>query len=153
MRVDSPSQSQSAFKPGLYAAPLPGEALRIGHSGPAVLELQQKLNALGAKPPLATDGKLGPKTQAAMKALLGTKPTPPAKPVDGFQPGKPAIPSPSTIPAPAASGVGLEKLPPRDPNAVTGSHPAAWWPGTVRQLDRPRPCALQVTSFFSTSGK
>lgn len=112
MRVDSPSQS--AFKPTPYAAPLPGESLRLGHSGPQVVELQKKLNALGARPPLVTDGLLGPKTDTAMKALLAKKP--PA-PVDRFQP---APPSPAR-PPPAAGGVGLEKLPPRDPNALTGS--------------------------------
>ncbi|MBS1150832.1 MAG: uncharacterized protein H6Q89_2530 [Myxococcaceae bacterium] len=129
MRVDSPSQSQSAYKPGSYAPPLKGEALRLGHSGPLVVELQQKLNSLGAKPPLATDGLLGPRTDAAMKALLGARPAAPAKPVDQFQPApspaRPAAPAPVATPAaatpPAATGVGLEQLPPRDPNAVTGS--------------------------------
>jgi|GEM_PF-2697003 len=49
---------------------------RTKGSGPAVVELQEKLNAMEAKPRLATDGQLGPKTQAAMKALMGETPAP-----------------------------------------------------------------------------
>jgi hypothetical protein len=41
--------------------------LRRGDRGPAVLELQHKLNAAGAHPPLPTDGEFGPKTQKAVK--------------------------------------------------------------------------------------
>jgi peptidoglycan hydrolase-like protein with peptidoglycan-binding domain len=39
-----------------------------GMGGPEVMDLQRKLNAMGAKPPLAVDGKFGPKTEAALKA-------------------------------------------------------------------------------------
>lgn len=98
MRVQS--SAASSFVPGQYAEPLPGEELRIGHSGPQVVALQQKLNAMGAKPPLVVDGKLGPKTNAAMQLLLNAKPaantpadqfsTPPATP-----PG-PALQTPAT---------------------------------------------------------
>lgn len=128
MRVSTPPPSQSQFKPGQYADPLPGEALRLGHSGPAVLELQKKLNAMGAKPPLVADGKLGPKTEAAMKLLEGSAPAAPAPgaapasaPVDQFQPaappsqpGSPSMPALQTPPpiettpvtaAPSSSGV------------------------------------------------
>ncbi|HEX5201339.1 MAG TPA: peptidoglycan-binding domain-containing protein, partial [Actinoplanes sp.] len=38
-------------------------------SGPAVHELQQKLNRAGAAPPLKDDGVFGPKTQAALQAF------------------------------------------------------------------------------------
>ena len=40
--------------------------LRYGSRGPAVMDLQQKLNALGARPALAVDGKFGPKTRRAV---------------------------------------------------------------------------------------
>lgn len=74
MRVQS--SPPPSFVAGQYAEPLPGEELRIGHSGPQVVELQKKLNAMGAKPPLVVDGKLGPKTNAAMQLLQ--KPAAPA---------------------------------------------------------------------------
>jgi peptidoglycan hydrolase-like protein with peptidoglycan-binding domain len=84
-----------------------------------VLELQQQLNALGAKPPLALDGKLGPKTEAAMKALLGANPPPsassaPPAATDDFQTPAPAPMPPLTTqvaqttpvtPAPSSGGV------------------------------------------------
>jgi hypothetical protein len=41
--------------------------LRRGHTGPQVLELQKRLNAEGANPPLVEDGRLGPKTEAALR--------------------------------------------------------------------------------------
>jgi peptidoglycan hydrolase-like protein with peptidoglycan-binding domain len=40
-----------------------------GMGGPQVMELQRMLNAQGANPPLAVDGKFGPKTEAALKAF------------------------------------------------------------------------------------
>lgn len=70
--TSQPPASPSAAPTGRYAPPAPGEVLRIGHSGPAVAELQEKLNAMGATPPLAVDGKLGPLTQASMQTLLGS---------------------------------------------------------------------------------
>ncbi len=44
-----------------------GQPLSRGQSGPAVLDLQRKLNAAGMKPPLAEDGLMGPKTEAAVR--------------------------------------------------------------------------------------
>jgi len=41
--------------------------LRRGQQGESVAELQTRLNASGAKPPLDTDGKFGPKTQDALR--------------------------------------------------------------------------------------
>lgn len=109
MRVENSSPSTS-FRPGQYAEPLPGEALRIGHSGPQVIELQKKLNALGAKPPLVVDGKLGPKTSAAMQAV---QPGPvEGRPTDQFQrptppSGGPALQTPAPVdaatPAPSSN--------------------------------------------------
>ncbi len=103
MRVDNPSQTPSSLKPGQYAEPMPGEALRIGHSGPQVAELQQKLNAAGCKPPLVVDGKLGPKTFAAMQKPASV----PAAPTDQFQsptpPSGPSLqPASQTTPVTAA---------------------------------------------------
>jgi peptidoglycan hydrolase-like protein with peptidoglycan-binding domain len=45
--------------------------LRRGDGGPAVEQLQRRLNAAGARPPLDVDGKLGPKTEAALKRFQG----------------------------------------------------------------------------------
>lgn len=50
--------------------PLDGDALGLGDFGPAVSQLQEALNALGAG--LDVDGQLGPKTQASMLELLGS---------------------------------------------------------------------------------
>jgi peptidoglycan hydrolase-like protein with peptidoglycan-binding domain len=71
MRLTQTPQRPSA-PPSGYALPVAGEALRIGHAGPDVIALQQKLNALGARPPLAVDGQFGPKTQAALQSLTGS---------------------------------------------------------------------------------
>jgi len=94
-----------------YVEAQPGEALHLGLGGPAVSDLQQQLNALGARPPLAVDGKFGPKTQAALQKLLGTSTfdeaaqqrlaqlraaPPPA--ADDFQP-PPSGPRPGATPA------------------------------------------------------
>src|SRR6185437_14892313 len=40
--------------------------LHVGSRGPAVMDVQQKMNALGAHPPLAMDGKFGPLTRTAV---------------------------------------------------------------------------------------
>lgn len=50
-----------------------GSSTNYGDYNPAVLALQQSLNARGAQ--LKLDGKLGPKTQAAMRTYLGTSAT------------------------------------------------------------------------------
>ncbi|MFT3710191.1 MAG: peptidoglycan-binding domain-containing protein [Archangium sp.] len=50
--------------------PLDGDALGLGDVGPAVSQLQEALNSLGAG--LSVDGQFGPKTQAAMLELLGS---------------------------------------------------------------------------------
>lgn len=100
-----------AFVPGRYHEPLPGEELTLGHSGPQVVELQKKLNAMGAKPPLVVDGKLGPLTNAAMR-LLQKQPQAPAANADQFQrptpPQGPALQAPQTAPTapvgPASTG-------------------------------------------------
>jgi peptidoglycan hydrolase-like protein with peptidoglycan-binding domain len=47
-------------------------SMHRGMSGPEVMELQKKLNAMGAKPPLAVDGKFGPLTEGALKAAQGS---------------------------------------------------------------------------------
>ena len=47
--------------------------LQKGAKGPAVQSLQQQLNAAGANPPLALDGKLGPATEAALRQFQQAK--------------------------------------------------------------------------------
>jgi peptidoglycan hydrolase-like protein with peptidoglycan-binding domain len=65
----------ASWKPGVYPeGPSLAEVARgagtltINQGGEGVRELQEKLNALGAQPPLEVDGKLGPKTFAALRA-------------------------------------------------------------------------------------
>jgi peptidoglycan hydrolase-like protein with peptidoglycan-binding domain len=61
--------------------PLPAVAhptLRRGSRGPAVEELQTKLNNVGATPPLAADGIFGPLTKAAVVAFQSANTLAPA---------------------------------------------------------------------------
>lgn len=46
--------------------PAASPTLKQGASGSSVRDLQEKLNAAGAKPPLEVDGNFGPKTKAAV---------------------------------------------------------------------------------------
>jgi len=52
-----------------HMAHLKAHPIGQGERGKRVSDLQDKLNALGAKPPLASDGMFGPKTLAAVKAF------------------------------------------------------------------------------------
>ncbi|MCC7071644.1 MAG: hypothetical protein IT383_09990 [Deltaproteobacteria bacterium] len=72
MRVNAQTQAPKEAR-GSYREPLADEALRRGHGGDRVLELQRALNAAGAAPPLVEDGKLGKLTEAALVALTGSK--------------------------------------------------------------------------------
>lgn len=72
MRVTGQAQPTTVSH-GDYTEPAEGEALRRGHGGDAVLELQRALNAAGARPPLVEDGKLGKLTEAALQSLTGSK--------------------------------------------------------------------------------
>lgn len=56
----------------VYTAPAEGEALRAGHFGDAVKELQLLLNKAGAQPQLEADGLFGAKTAAALEKLTGS---------------------------------------------------------------------------------
>lgn len=47
------------------------ESTQRGDKGENVKALQEALNKLGAKPPLAVDGVFGPKTEAALKSFQG----------------------------------------------------------------------------------
>jgi len=49
--------------------PYPGVVLRRGMNGPSIRQVQERLNELGANPPLATDGAFGPLTEAAVMAF------------------------------------------------------------------------------------
>ena len=49
------------------------ECLALGARGADVRDLQQRLNAAGAEPPLVVDGELGPRTEAAMEAIVGMR--------------------------------------------------------------------------------
>ncbi len=105
VRVDRPSPTPNAPAPithrapsgKLYPEPAAGEALKKGHGGDLVKQLQQALNAAGAKPPLTPDGLFGPATEAALQKLTGKtsidpatlsqlKAQTPAAQSDGFDP-------------------------------------------------------------------
>jgi peptidoglycan hydrolase-like protein with peptidoglycan-binding domain len=73
-RAAANEQAIKARVEGPYSTPAPplsevpnGARIRRGMSGESVVDLQKKLNAAGATPPLALDGKFGPKTEAALK--------------------------------------------------------------------------------------
>ena len=81
-----------------------------GETGKRVSDLQARLNALGAKPPLKADGIFGPKTLAAVKAfqqarglkvdgLVGPKTTAALR---AKSPAKAAVHTPAKTPAKAA---------------------------------------------------
>lgn len=66
----APVKAAPLFKAGAKgAAPTDKNPVGFGASGPQVAGLQARLNALGLKPPLAVDGKFGPKVLAAVKAF------------------------------------------------------------------------------------
>lgn len=93
--------------------------LSLGSSGPAVRDLQTRLNQVQKPvPPLVTDGIFGPKTDAAVRAFQG-KACPPA---DG-------IVGPKTQAALEAAP------PPPDP----GPRCSTWCPARCT-LRRTRPC-------------
>jgi len=49
--------------------PYPGVLLRRGMQGPSIMQVQERLNELGANPRLNTDGIFGPLTEAAVIAF------------------------------------------------------------------------------------
>jgi peptidoglycan hydrolase-like protein with peptidoglycan-binding domain len=66
--VNPPALRRSVPPKATPAVSVP-PTLTSGQKGPAVATLQQKLNRVGALPPLATDGHFGPKTHAAVEAF------------------------------------------------------------------------------------
>lgn len=65
------SGSKVKGKGGKSARAVPSDAhpVGMGETGKRVSDLQARLNALGAKPPLKLDGIFGPKTLAAVRAF------------------------------------------------------------------------------------
>jgi len=61
-----------------------GATLSRGHSGESVKDIQQRLNDAGIQPPLAVDGKLGPKTEAAIKQFQASNKLPGTGSVDAL---------------------------------------------------------------------
>jgi len=69
-RVPKGQPGGGEFAPGqTTAAPTDAKPVGSGASGKPVSDLQARLNALGAKPPLKADGTFGPATLAAVKAF------------------------------------------------------------------------------------
>jgi len=61
--------SQPTAPPAPVWPPFPGIVLFRGMQGPSIRQVQERLNALGANPRLATDGVFGPLTEAAVIAF------------------------------------------------------------------------------------
>jgi peptidoglycan hydrolase-like protein with peptidoglycan-binding domain len=73
-RIMSRGRNLDVYAQGPELSALAGGAtIHVGHKGESVKEIQRMLNAMGAKPPLAVDGKFGPKTEAALKAFQESK--------------------------------------------------------------------------------
>lgn len=73
-RMDQrPQIHRSRYSPGprLEDVASGSSATVRGHSGPEVRWMQNRLNELGARPPLDTDGLFGPKTEAALQRFQG----------------------------------------------------------------------------------
>lgn len=72
-RAPAGGSTGGQFAPGAGGAtPTNAAPVQQGQSGPQVRQLQERLNALGAKPKLAVDGKFGPLTLAAVRAYQRT---------------------------------------------------------------------------------
>ena len=123
----SGSSSAKGGKPGTKsshdtrATPSNQHPVGEGETGKRVSDLQSRLNALGAKPPLKVDGIFGPKTLAAVRAfqkshglkvdgLVGPKTTaalrtrhPAAKHAPAHTAPHPATHAPASKPAPKAA--------------------------------------------------
>lgn len=77
VQAEATAQPLPAKGKDAYATPAPSmDAVRAGKgviqrgmSGQSVTDIQKMLNAAGASPPLALDGKFGPKTEAALRAF------------------------------------------------------------------------------------
>lgn len=75
VQADAPARPLPTKGANAYATQAPAlEGIRGGSgvmqrgmSGQSVMDVQRMLNAAGASPPLALDGKFGPKTEAALK--------------------------------------------------------------------------------------
>lgn len=150
--------------PDAYKAPCPSlDAIREGQGvmnrgmgGPEVMDLQRRLNAQGANPPLAVDGKFGPKTEAALKAFQSA---------NGIQQtgalGRQTLGafdgSPRRIPADAPPQTGTTG----GPDAVSGQNlqgtafgnqVAAAAERSARQLNSVGRCALGVNNALTSLG-
>ena len=66
-RIPSSTRHEYRMGPSLDAVASGQEQIRFGHAGEDVRRLQSLLNDAGIRPPLATDGLFGPRTQAALR--------------------------------------------------------------------------------------
>ena len=147
--------------PGAYGIPSPsmdsirqaqGATMHRGMSGPEVMDLQRQLNAQGANPPLAVDGKFGPKTEATLKAFqsangvqqtgvlgpqtLGTLDTNPKRIPES---------APPVSSAPTVSGAQLQ-------GSAFGNQIAAAAEQSARRLNSVGKCALGVNNALVSLG-
>ena len=134
--------------------PFPGVNLQRGMSGPSIRQVQERLNALGAAPPLATDGIFGPLTEAAVIAFQRSR----GLAADGivgpltwnalFSSAVPVPPVPPQPPAPPPGPVRTIVLDPghggNDPGAVSG---------TRREADDVLRLALAVQQQLQARGQ
>lgn len=105
------------------AAPPPssGAVLRLGSSGPAVAELQQKLNGLGERLPV--NGTFGPRTQEAVRRLQLARGVRPANGI--FGPETAAALSRPRVGGAMFQASGFEAPRPRAPVALSVPEPPA----------------------------
>jgi len=125
---------EAAADPPTVSIPYPGVVLRRGMSGPSIRQVQERLNALGANPQLATDGSFGPLTEAAVIAFQHSR---------GLNPD--GVVGPLTwsalfavIPAPTP--------PPQPPNVLIP------YPGVVLRRGMSGPSIKQVQERLNTLG-
>ncbi len=96
--------TRHSYRPGPSLSDVRGgAALRFGHSGEDVRQIQRLLNQAGASPRLAEDGLLGPKTEAAIRRFQGQQglPTTGALDARGLQALESAPAAPANTAGPA----------------------------------------------------
>lgn len=143
--------------PGAYGLPSPsmdqirqgqGATMHRGMGGPEVMELQRMLNAQGATPPLAVDGKFGPLTEGALKRFQGANGVQQTgvlgqQTLNTFANNPQRIPEPS--PAETVSGAQLN-------GTAFGNQIAAAAEREARRLNSVGRCALGVNNALVSLG-
>jgi peptidoglycan hydrolase-like protein with peptidoglycan-binding domain len=127
-----------------------------GMGGPEVQDLQRRLNAMGASPPLAVDGKFGPKTEAALKAYQSANGIQQTGVLGRQTLGSLDNTNARRIPASAPQAPGTNSAQTVDGSTLTGSafgnQVAAAAEREARQLNSVGRCALGVNNALTSLG-